>query len=111
MSALETCEPPGETGAALSLPGPEAIASAVEDALEGLDEPAEGPEPGRFKVHDAASADWALAKLVLGARPPGRGAALAERQREAIVAAVARYLGPVDDWEADQAERLGHDEA
>ena len=111
MSALETCEPPGETGAALSLPGPEAIASAVEDALEGLDEPAEGPEPGRFKVHDAASADWALAKLAKVRARQEEVRALAERQREAIVAAVARYLGPVDDWEADQAERLGHDEA
>ena len=107
MSALEACELPGAAGAALPPADLGDIASEVEEALDSLDEPFEG----RFKVHDAASADWALRKLAKVRARQDEVRALAERQRAVVMAAVARHLRPIDDWEADQAERLGHDGA
>ena len=102
MSALEACELPGAAGAALPPADLGDIASEVEEALDNLDEPSEG----RFKVHG-----WALRKLAKVRARQDEVRALAERQRAVVMAAVARHLRPIDDWEADQAERLGHDGA
>jgi hypothetical protein len=101
-AALEASEPPADLGA---------VEAEAEEALDGLDEPAEEAGPSRFKVRDPASADWALRKLAKVRARQEEVRALAARQREAVMAVVARHLAPVDEWEADQAERLGHEEA
>lgn len=106
-----TMSPEREHVLAPASPGPEAVASAVEDALDSLDAPDDGTGPGRFKVSDVASADWALRKLAKVRTRQEEVRTIAERQRSAIMASVARYLEPINDWEAAQAERLGRDEA
>lgn len=94
---------------------------AVLAALEDLDAPTgdtgrmERFGDGRFRLADAGQADWAARKLARATDQLNEAKALAARQRQAILDAVAPHLRTIDDWLAEEQGRIegevGHWEA
>jgi hypothetical protein len=88
-------------------PTSDEVVEAVTAGLDDIDPPA--PDGQGFKVTDGGSADWALRKLARVRSRQAEVAQLAEKQRQAILASVAQFLEPIDEWEADELARLRGD--
>ncbi len=84
---------------------PSVLRNAVEMELDALDAPPYADD-GRFKVVDRTQADWVGR---LRARRLDELSAVrhrAERQRDAVMAAIKPYLDPIDEWEAERTAAL-----
>lgn len=81
-------------------------------ALEDLDAPTgdagrmEALGDGRFRLADAGQADWALRKLARVTSRLAEVHAVASRQRQAILDAVAPHLRMIDDWATEEEGRI-----
>ena len=83
----------------VGIPKPDEVDEAVLSALDKVDVPEEDEQHG-FRVDNEGKADWAARKLTWVRDQQASVNAQAKRQSDAIVAAMAPWLGPIEAWQA-----------
>lgn len=90
------------------VPAPSDVEDAVLANLDALDAPEQLPD-GRWHIHDDDQADWALRKLARAHAALEQVRRTAERQKAAVLAAVAPWLEEIEHWAEERSTVIGRE--